>query len=103
MTFDEKLKMVEVLTEEHDEDVLSTYLKLSESKMLHHLYPFGTGDEELPHEHDVLHCEIAQHLILKRGAEGETRHSENGVDRSYGNAEIPPSMLRRLIPKAGVL
>ena len=42
-------------------------------------------------------------LLNKRGAEGETAHSENGVSRSYEDGDIPPTLLRRILPMAGVI
>ena len=44
----------------------------------------------------------AVYLLNKRGAEGETAHSENGISRSYESADIPESMLSGIIPFAGV-
>lgn len=103
MTYDEKLKMTEVLSEEHDETILSTYLTLAENKILNHLYPFGADDEDLPTEYDTLQCEIACYLIMRRGSEGETRHSENGIDRTYENADLPRTFVRRIVPRGTVL
>ena len=42
-------------------------------------------------------------MLNKRGAEGQTSHSENGISRSYENADIPESMLKSIIPFCGVL
>lgn len=47
--------------------------------------------------------EIAAYMLNKRGAEGETAHSENGVSRSYEDGDIPATLLRRITPMAGVL
>jgi hypothetical protein len=42
-------------------------------------------------------------MLNKRGAEGEITHTENGVSRQYEDGDIPPSLLRRIVPMAGVL
>lgn len=36
----------------------------------------------------------------KEGAEGETSHSENGINRSYDSSSYPESILRRIVPLA---
>lgn len=83
--------------------LLEIYLQTAERKVLNRLYPFGSDNELVPkkYEHKVL--EIAQYLYLRRGSEGETSHSENGVSRSYENADIPKSMLAEITPMVGVI
>lgn len=82
---------------------LEIYLHIAERKVLNRLYPFGSDNEFVPkkYEHKVL--EIAQYLYLRRGSEGETAHSENGVSRSYEDADIPKSMLAEITPMVGVV
>ena len=53
--------------------------------------------------YDTLQCEIAAYMLNKRGAEGQTSHSENGISRSYENADIPSSMLKVVTPHVGVI
>lgn len=102
MTDAEKLAMLKKLTEETDDDVLSTYLFLAKNVVLSKAYPFGDG-EEVPAKYDSVQVEIAQYMYDKRGAEGEISHSENGVSRSYEDGDIPPTLLRRITPMAGVM
>ena len=47
--------------------------------------------------------EVAAYLLNKRGAEGETAHSENGISRSYEDGDVPSSLLRDIVPYAGVV
>ncbi len=103
MTDDDKKKMLEHLTGETDQTVLSTYLLLAQGKVLTHLYPYGDGTETVPTAYETTLIEIAAFMLNKRGAEGETSHSENGVSRSYDDSDIPPYLLHRLVPQAGVL
>jgi hypothetical protein len=42
-------------------------------------------------------------MFNKRGAEGETAHSENGVSRSYSSASVSEELLREITPKVGVV
>jgi hypothetical protein len=63
----------------------------------------GIGETKaVPSKLEYKQCEIAAFLLNKRGAEGQTSHSENGVSRSYEGATIPPSMLADITPFVGV-
>jgi hypothetical protein len=42
-------------------------------------------------------------MFNKRGAEGETAHSENGVSRTYQSANVSEDLLKEITPKAGVV
>lgn len=103
MTDAEKLTMLKSMTGETDNDVLSTYLTLSKGVVVSKAYPYGKGTEEVPAPYHTTQVEIAAYLLNKRGAEGETAHSENGVSRSYEDGDIPPTLLRRITPMAGVM
>jgi hypothetical protein len=98
---------LKVLLDIKDEDtdglaLLEIYLRIAERKVLNRLYPFGSGDEEIPSKYTHKVVEITQYLWLRRGSEGETSHSENGISRSYEDADIPDSMLSEITPMAGV-
>ncbi|HAJ96152.1 MAG TPA: DNA-packaging protein [Ruminococcus sp.] len=103
MTDSEKIAMVTTMTSETDTNVLSTYLVLGKDAVLKQAFPFGDYPEEFPEQYDVIHVKITAYLLNKRGAEGETMHNENGVSRSYADGDIPPSLLREIIPKAVAL
>lgn len=103
MREDDKLTMLESMTGETDQDVLLTYLTLAKGVVISKAYPYGTGQEEIPAPYHTVQVEIAAYMINKRGAEGETSHSENGVSRQYENGDIPASLLRRITPKAVVM
>lgn len=57
-------------------------------------------DKPMETRWNELQVQIAIFLWNKQGAEGETSHSENGVSRSYENADIPESLLSEIIPLA---
>lgn len=105
MTSYEKLERLRVLTGvSADEDVLlSALLDEAGSAIILRAYPFRTDVTEVPPIYDVLHISIAQYLYNKLGAEGQTAHSENGITRQYGSADIPEEMLSRVIPYAEVI
>lgn len=104
MTQAEKLKLLKAMVGESDpEEVLLAYLDIAGSKIINRAYPFGTDEPAVPTRYDFLHCEIAAYLLNKRGAEGQTGHSENGISRSYESADVPESMLGSVTPMVGVL
>lgn len=103
MTESEQLKMLEHITGETEQSVLSTYLLLAKNVILQRAYPYGDGTEEVPTKYQSTQVEIAAYMLNKRGAEGEVTHSENGVSRTYEDGDIPPTLLRRITPMAGVL
>lgn len=67
------------------------------------LITVGVGNlKAVPTKHDYKQCQIAAYLVNKQGAEGQIGHSENGISRTYECADIPESMLRDIVPFAGV-
>lgn len=104
MTDTEKLTALKAVVGGSDTDeVLSTYLKLAGSKILSKAYPYDDTVTEIPVKYEYLQIEIAAYMLNKRGAEGQTSHSENGISRTYENADIPASMLKAVTPHCGVI
>ena len=105
MTTDEKLARVKLNvgtdTGLTDDDITS-YLDTAGRKIVTIVYPFGDGTEAVPDKYAITQCEVATYLINKRGAEGEEVHNENGINRSYGDSDVPSSMLRGVVPMVGV-
>ena len=102
MDLSEKLDMLQAITGETDEDVMEVYLNIAGDVILRRLYPYGTNITQVPSPYEVRQIDIASYLLNKRGAEGETAHSENGVSRTYADALVPPSYLRGIVPMAKV-
>lgn len=103
MTDAEKLSMLKTMTGEKDEDVLSTYLSIAGNKILKRAYPFNSTVTVVPDRYAYNQVEIAAYLVNKRGAEGETAHSENGISRSYEDGDVPPTLLREIVPCASLI
>lgn len=104
MTQEEKLTALKVMIGSSDSDeVLSTYLTFAGSKIIAKAYPYQHDISEIPAQYAHLQVEIAAYMLNKRGAEGQTSHSENGISRSYENGDVPPSMLKAVIPYCGVI
>ena len=88
---------------EWGDDVLLTYLTIAGRKIINRAYPYDDTVTEVPRRYEILQCEIAAYLLNKRGAEGETSHSENGISRSYESADVPESLMREVVTHCGVL
>lgn len=99
----EKITLVKAMAGESDESTVSAYLAMAGNKICRRAYPFDHTAAEVPEQYSLLQVEIAVYLLNKRGAEGETAHSENGISRTYENGDVPSSMLRQIIPMCGVL
>ena len=100
----EKVTLLKAMVGSSDpEDVLLAYLKIAGQKIINRAYPFDATVTEVPARYAMLQCEIAAYLLNKRGAEGQTGHSENGISRSYESADVPESMLGAVTPMVGVI
>lgn len=108
MTDADKLSLLRVMVGQPNEgewsdDVLTSYLKIAGQKIINRAYPYDDEVKEVPRRYGYLQCDIAAYLLNKRGAEGQTAHSENGINRSYESADVPESMLGEVVPHVGVL
>lgn len=109
MTEVEKLTLLRAMVgtpntdENWSDDVLISYLTIAGRKIINRAYPYNDEVTDVPRRYGYLQCEIAAYLLNKRGAEGQTAHSENGVSRSYESADVPESMLSEVTPHVGVL
>lgn len=104
----EKLIMLRVMVGNNDsldwsDDVLLAYLTIAGQKIINRAYPYKDDVDTVPKRYGYLQCEIAAYLLNKRGAEGETSHSENGVSRSYESADVPESLMGQVVPFCEVL
>ena len=108
MTDVDKLTLLRVMVGQPNEgewsdEVLTSYLGIAGRKIINRAYPYDDTITEVPRRYGYLQCDIAAYLLNKRGAEGQTAHSENGVSRSYESADVPESMLKEVVPHVGVL
>lgn len=109
MTDTEKLIFLRAMVGGQSEDtdwsdeVLLTYLTVAGRKIINRAYPYDDEVTEVPRRYGILQCEIAAYLLNKRGAEGETSHSENGISRGYESADVPESLMSQVITHVGVI
>lgn len=101
MTQLERLKIR--ITEKVDDKELEDILESTKAVILSRRYPFGEQPTEIEDKYKDLQIRIAVEMFNKRGAEGETAHSENGVSRSYASANVSEDLLKEITPKAGVV
>lgn len=107
MTECEKVKTVQLMLGECDglkltDDVIKVYLKAAENAILKRLYPFESERRHLPFQYETDQCELAVRYISRRGAEGETAHNENSINRTYGSAD-DGDILARIVPFAKIV
>ena len=108
MTDQEKISTVQVLVENDPtatDAVVTVYLAKAESAILRRLYPYGipsTVTDSIPEKYELLQCELASRYFLRRGAEGEYIHDENGTNRHYGSVN-DEDLLSEVVPYAKVI
>lgn len=103
MTVEERLEILRAMSDETDEGILLAYLNLAGQKVIERAFPFRRDVMDVPEKYISNQIEIACYLLNKRGAEGQTYHSENGISRSYESASVPDSMLKGIMPHARVI
>ena len=101
MTQLERLKIR--ITEKTNDMELEDILESAKAVILSRRFPFREPPTELEERYKDLQLRIAVEMFNKRGAEGETAHSENGISRSYSSASVSEELLREVTPKAGVV
>ena len=101
MTQLERLKIR--ITEKVNDVELEDILESAKAVILSRRFPFGEQPEEIENKYKDLQIRIAVEMFNKRGAEGETAHSENGISRSYASANVSEDLLKEITPKAGVV
>ncbi len=89
MTTEEKVIRVQTLigADESADALIGVYLDEAKNAILNRRYPFGIpyGVTDVPEMYDSLQCRLATRYYLRRGAEGEQAHNEDGVNRTYGS------------------
>ena len=92
MNPEEKVIRVQTLIgadETATDELIGVYLDEAKAAILNRRYPFGIPAyiDDVPPMYDNLQCRLAQRYFLRRGAEGEQIHNEDGVHRHYGSVQ----------------
>lgn len=90
MTTEEKITRVQTLIGADataTDALIGVYLDEAKNAILNRRYPFGIpyGVDDVPQMYEGLQCKLAMRYFLRRGAEGEQAHNEDGVNRTYGS------------------
>lgn len=104
MTSQEKKARLAVLIspDTAEETLLDALLLQAEWIVLNRRYPFGSPEgATVPKQYEHIQLQIAVELFSKMGAEGQTAHNENGINRTYEAADVSPSLLKRIVPICG--
>lgn len=101
MTQIERLKIR--ITEKVSDIELEDILESAKAVILSRRFPFTEPPTEIEERYKDLQIRIAVEMFNKRGAEGETSHSENGVNRTYASANVSEDLLKEITPKVGVV
>lgn len=57
------------------------------------------NSDKVEPKYETVQVQMAIELFNKRGAEGQEGHSENGINRSWGTAEISEELLSKVTPR----
>ena len=84
------IQIVQTLVENDSaatDTLVTVYLNDAKAAILRRLYPFGIPSDvtAVPSIYEMLWCKLAARYFLRRGAEGENLHGENGIERRYGS------------------
>ena len=97
----EKLKVL-ISPETASDDLLLYLLEQAEGIVLNKRYPFGAPEgATLSTFHQQIQIRVAVELFNKMGAEGQTAHDENGINRTWAAGDVSPSLLRMVVPVCG--
>jgi hypothetical protein len=99
-----QLERLKIRIPENKNDIeLEDILESAKAVILSRRFPFGEQPTEIEPKYMDLQIRIAVEMYNKRGVEGQTSHSENGVSRSYSSANVSEELLREITPKVGVV
>lgn len=106
MTQAEKITRVKTLLDNDTtatDSLVTVFLAEAKDTILNRIYPFGIPYDvtEVPTRYETFECSLAQRYFLRRGAEGEIVHNENGVNRTYDTVS-DEDILRNIIQVARV-
>ena len=84
------------------DELANELLNAAGSIVLNRRYPFGYAeDAAVPAQYEYTQVRIAVELYNKMGAEGQTGHNENGINRSWEAGDVSPSLLKQILPGCG--
>lgn len=104
LTNEEKIERLAtlILPDEATDDLLLYILEQAEGIVMNRRYPFGIPEgAKMPTQYEYAQLRIAVEIYNKMGAEGQTAHNENGVNRTWEAGDISHSVLKLIMPMVG--
>ena len=99
----ENLERLKLRTNESDEELLQELLESAKHAILARRFPYGEYPETLEPRYSDLQVRIALAAYNKLGADYQTSHKENGVDRGWASEGIPEELLQEGTPVGGMV
>ena len=89
MTDAQKITYVQTLVNDTEatDALVGVYLTKAEAAILNWRYAFDVPSTPDISRWDIEQCDLAARYFLRRGAEGEITHNENGVNRTYNSVD----------------
>ena len=97
------VKILLGITDTSEDALLTLYLEMAELDILRIMYPYGvpTTVTEIPEKYYSVHMLMVIFLYNIRGAEGQSSHNENGINRSYeAGSFYPHNLVSQITPFA---
>lgn len=104
MTDEAKLRMVKALldideTDTAEDNAISMYLTAAANEIITWRYSYGTEEvTEVPREYEMTQVWAVVNGYSQGGAEGQTQHSENGINRTFKYADMLAYIRAHVIP-----
>lgn len=102
-------EMIKAMVPEINENDIEVLLELSKGVILNARYPFGEyplneeNETYVEDRYKPIQVQMCIEMFNRRGSEGETQRTENGISRTYDTADISKSLINKIIPKCQVL
>jgi hypothetical protein len=87
------------ITDTSKDALLYALLDDAQTAILSKRYPFSEFPDEFPEKYNNLQVRLALVYYNKIGVEGQSGHSENGINRSY---ESDDTLLKDVVPYVGL-
>ena len=97
----DNLARLKLRTGEPNEAILEDCLESARAAIMSRRYPFQEWPDELESRYLDLQFRMAMDIYAKIGAEGQTGHSENGIDRTWESSWISAELLQEVTPLVG--
>lgn len=107
MTTAEKLAMVKAMlgiSGDTEDTLITTYLTSAEREIITWRYSYGQSlPDSVPVEYEMTQVHAVVAGYSQRGAENQTSHSENGINRSFSYADMVAYIRSNVIPLCKIM